>query len=197
MRSYEIFLRKRKIIRYSCLILGIIIISYTTYKLTHNNHHFLQENHHHLPEGDNNPTEFSFQVDKPIFEGVNNGNEAYKITAHNIVKTSDIYLLEEVKGEYSLDENRKITFFSKHGNFNDHTKDLHLNDHVRIIYGSIEFFGSNININVRDKSFDTQSPVKIWGRGASIQSNSMTLTAASHIMELKGEVIATIKLNRM
>lgn len=197
MRPYEIFLRRRKIIRYSCLILGVIIISYTTYKLTHHNHNLLHENHPPLPDKDNKPTEFSFQVDKPIFEGVNNIDETYKITAHNIVKTSDIYFLEAVEGEYSLDQNRKITFFSTHGNFNDHTKDLHLSDHVRITYGSFEFFGSDININVRDKSFSTQSQVKILGKGLYIQANSMIIPTTSYIIELKGEVVVTVGLNTL
>lgn len=193
MRSYEILLRKRKIIRYSCLIFGIIIISYTAYKLTSNQHHFVPENHVSLAERDNNPTEFSFRVDKPIFEGVNNGNETYKISAHNIAKASDIYLLEEVDGEYFLSASRKIIFFSKCGNFNDQTKALHLNDHVRIIYGAIEFFGYDININVKDKSFNTQNPVKIFHKNSSIEANSMTMLPKSQIIELQGAVIATVK----
>lgn len=193
MKSYKILLRKRKIIRYSCLIFGIIIVSYTAYKLTNNMHNLLKENHVTLQEVGNNSKEFSFQVDKPIFEGVNSSNQAYKISAYNVVKTSDIYLLEEVEGEYELGVDQKIQFFSKQGNFNDHTKDLHLNNDVRIIYGATDFFGRDININVKDKSFNTQNPVKIFYKDSSIEANTMTMLPTSQIVELQGAVIATLQ----
>lgn len=194
MRPYELLLRKRKIIRYSSLVFGIIIISYTAYKLSNNTHNVAQENQGNLPEIDNNSKEFSFQVNKPIFEGFNNSNQAYKISAHNIAKTSDIYLLEEVEGEYYLSENKKITFFSKYGNFNDQTKDLHLKDHVRIIYGATEFFGYDININVRDKSFHTQNSVKIFHKDSSIEANSLNIKPKSQIIEFQGSVKVIIDL---
>ncbi len=192
MRPYARLLRKRKIIRYSCLVFGIIIISCTAYKLTNNTHRLVH--HVNLPEIDNNLKEFSVRVNQPIFEGFNNSNQAYKIMAHNIAKTSDIYFLEEVEGEYYLSQNEKITFFSKYGNFNDQTKDLHLNDHVRIIYGATEFFGYDININVRDKSFHTQNSVKIFHQGSSIEANSLNIKPKSQIIELQGAVKVTINL---
>lgn len=194
MRPYELLLRKRKIIRYSCLVFGIIIISYTAYKLSNNTHNLVQDNHVNLSELDNNSKEFSFQVNKPIFEGFNNSNQAYKISAHNIAKTSDTYLLEEVEGEYYLSPNEKIIFFSKYGNFNDQTKDLHLNDHVKIIYGATEFFGYDININVRDKSFYTQNSVKIFYKESSIEANSLHMKPKSPIIELQGSVKVIIDL---
>lgn len=197
MKPYELLLRKRKIIRYSCLVFGIIIIFYTAHKLTNNNHNSVQGNYGNLSELDNNSKEFSFQVYKPIFEGFNNSNQAYKISAHNIAKTSDIYLLEIVEGEYHLSANEKITFFSKYGNFNDQTKDLHLNDHVKIIYGFTEFLGDDININVRDKSFYTQNSVKIFYKDSSVEANSLHMKPKSPIIELQGSVKVVIDLKAL
>ncbi|MCP5369975.1 MAG: LPS export ABC transporter periplasmic protein LptC [Rickettsiaceae bacterium] len=197
MTSFELVLKKRKIIRYSCLVLGIIIIFYTSYKLTQNTNHLLEENSVDLSTTDNNSKDFSLEVNKPIFEGVNNNNQPYKITAYNVSKNIDIYFLDEVQGEYYLSADNKITFFSKHGSFDDNAKDLHLKDSVIIKYGIIEFQGRDVNINVRDKTFNTYNPIKILGEDSYIEANSLSLPKNSQIIELKGKVAAIISLQSL
>ena len=195
MSNFHALQKKTRLIRYLCLILGLLVIGYTIYALLIQGEDFTQQTKH--KQNNLRGNKFSIDAHKPIFEGVTKDNKQYKIQATRIIKNQqNKYLLKQVIGECSLTPENKLHITSERGEFDDETKRLYLEHSVNALYDQINFTGSNIHVDAENKSFYTTNPVHIIYDNCEIKADSISSSDFSNKVLLKGNVRSQIYLSR-
>ncbi|HJK86310.1 MAG TPA: LPS export ABC transporter periplasmic protein LptC [Candidatus Megaira endosymbiont of Nemacystus decipiens] len=191
MNNFYSLQKKTRLVRYLCLISGLLVIGYTIYALLIQGEDFTQQTKH--KQNNLRGNKFSIDAHKPIFEGVTKDNKQYKIQATRIIKNQENkYLLKQVVGECSLTPENKLHLKSEMGEFDDETKQLYLEHSVNALYNQINFSGSNIHIDVENKGFYTTSPIHIIYDNCEIKADSMSSNNFSNKVLLKGNVKSII-----
>lgn len=191
MNNFYSLQKKTRLVRYLCLISGLLVIGYTIYALLIQGENFTQQTKH--KQNNLRGNKFSIDAHKPIFEGVTKDNKQYKIQATRIIKNQENkYLLKQVVGECSLTPENKLHLKSEMGEFDDETKQLYLEHSVNALYNQINFSGSNIHIDVENKGFYTTSPIHIIYDNCEIKADSISSNNFSNKVLLKGNVKSII-----
>ncbi|MEM6339095.1 MAG: LPS export ABC transporter periplasmic protein LptC [Pseudomonadota bacterium] len=164
---------KTKLVKYIflsasiCVLVSVLVILYiqklptdteSDYEITNNKTKKLSK-------------EYSLNITKSIFEGVSEDLSPYVIIAQNVAKnTSDKYLLDIIKGKYTLPDG-EITIKADSGTLDELKKSVILNDNVRILFNGMVLNSDQIIIDLETKDAKSNDKVEVTFEKSKIQAN--------------------------
>lgn len=195
----ELILRKKlriRLIKYSFLFLGILVIAIILYKNFDSDRAIKNYEATEDKKLENiKRSNHSLSISNSIFQGLAKDLSPYKIIAEEINKLDEhSFNLERIKGNYLIDNN-KININAKKGVFNSFTNDITLNGDVKITYQDIIFSTKKLDIETEKKEAKTDEAVVIEYKNTQIKSDSFETKNNLEIITFKGNVHSTINLD--
>lgn len=139
--------------------------------------------------------EYSLNITKSIFEGVSEDLSPYVIIAQNVAKnTSDKYLLDIIKGKYTLPDG-EITIKADSGTLDELKKSVILNDNVRILFNGMVFNSNQIIVDLETKDAKSNDKVEVTFEKSKIQADKFKTEDSANTIEFEGNVDSNFDLN--
>lgn len=188
---------KTKLVKYIflsasiCVLVSVLVVLYiqklptdteSSYQITRNKTKKLSK-------------EYSLNITKSIFEGVSEDLSPYVIIAQNVAKnTSDKYLLDIIKGKYTLPDG-EITIKADSGTLDELKKSVILNDNVRILFNSMVFNSDQIIVDLETKDAKSNDKVKVTFEKSKIQADKFKTEDSANTIKFEGNVDSNFDLN--
>ncbi len=139
--------------------------------------------------------EYSLNITKSIFEGVSEDLSPYVIIAQNVAKnTSDKYLLDIIKGKYTLPDG-EITIKADSGTLDELKKSVILKDNVRILFNGMVFNSNQIIVDLETKDAKSNDKVEVTFEKSKIQADKFKTEDSANTIEFEGNVDSNFDLN--
>ena len=139
--------------------------------------------------------EYSLNITKSIFEGVSEDLSPYVIIAQNVAKnTSDKYLLDIIKGKYTLPDG-EITIKADSGTLDELKKSVILNDNVRILFNGMVFNSNQIIVDLETKDAKSNDKVEVTFEKSKIQADKFKTEDSANTIKFEGNVDSNFDLN--
>lgn len=132
--------------------------------------------------------DFTLSINSSIFEGISSDLVPYKISANNVTKTTDDkYILNSVKGTYSLVDGELI-IKAKNGTLDESTKFITLKNDVQItLYGAI-FTSQEMKINLDSKDAHSNTNVEVIFEQSNITADKFKTENSGDQIKFEGNI---------
>lgn len=139
--------------------------------------------------------EYSLNISKSIFEGISEDLSPYVIIAQNVAKnTSDKYLLDIIKGKYTLPDG-EITIKADSGTLDELKKSVILNDNVKILFNGMVFNSDQVIVDLETKDAKSNDEVEVTFEKSKIRADKFKTEDSANIIKFEGNVDSNFDLN--
>ncbi len=199
MKDINYIIKKNKIIKYSFLVSGILVL-FSIFFSTSNEKQELIPKDLDPSATSNAPKEFNLNMNNSIFEGLNKDKLPYKIKANVVTKQNNsIYNLNTINAKYNI-SNGDLQILADNGVLNEATKLFILSENVKIIFNNLvltdlTLTSNKINLNLNSNIAHSQHPVEVSFKNSTIKASSFSTDDSSNIINFEGNVVSTFNLN--
>lgn len=186
--------RKNRIIKYSFLVSGILVLFLILFSSSNEEQKLIVDELDPTAI-DQTQEEFKLNMNNSIFEGLNKDKLPYQIKANMVTKQNDnIYNLNTINAKYNT-TNGNLRILAQNGVLNETTKFFTLRENVQIIFDTLILNSDLINFNLNSNMAYSEHPVEVNFQNSTIKASSFSADDSSNIINFEGNVVSTFNLN--
>ncbi len=134
---------------------------------------------------------YELTIKNSVFEGLDKDSNPYKIIASNAIKVSDQeYHLERITAQH-LSNDKWLLIHANKGSIDDKTKQLTLEEQVKVIFGAAILTSEQLQVNLADKTIKGSSSVSLNYNNSKITANHF-ISSDNNIIKFQGNVVTKI-----